>query len=570
MVAWYQPVQLVRTGLSVLISKIFGRNADPRLVEALKAGPSEYFDYTVDDAGSPRTELWLDYVADTGDGFNSTYAIASALARPRLELTDPAGARHATERGRVLVFGGDQVYPVASNPSYEQRLVLPYELAMPDPAAPPADVYAIPGNHDWYDSLVAFTRVFCSGRWFAGWRTHQRVSYFALQLPHDWWLVATDIQLDSDIDRDQLEYFEAIAAQMGDHARVILCTAEPHWIYQAEYSDAERAFAEANLRVLEDQIFGGKIAVSVSGDLHHYRRHSDDRGHHKLIAGGGGAFLHPTHDRDVSRLPGAAPDRPFVLGSSYPDIAASRALTRRNFLFMFLNLRFGLITAALYVLTCRAINVDLAQLGVRDIARAANLVLCAVLDDPAALIWVVAVTVGVVLFTDSHSKRYRLFGGLAHATAHLASVFVIGWAASWLVGRWHVPLAIDLLLTGALVFAAGWIVGSLVLGTYLFVSLNWFGRHSSEAFSSLAIPDWKNFLRLHVDAQGALRIYPIGIDRVPRRWRGLPGSHLAPDDPRATPARLIELPIVIPYAGPGSGHRRSTTTTAHLESARSD
>lgn len=38
-----------------------------------------------------RSELWLDFCADTGDGGNSTYAVARALAAPRLHVTMPAG-----------------------------------------------------------------------------------------------------------------------------------------------------------------------------------------------------------------------------------------------------------------------------------------------------------------------------------------------------------------------------------------------------------------------------------------------------------------------------------------------
>ena len=97
-----------------------------------------------------------------------------------------------------------------------------------------------------------------------------------------------------------------------------------------------------------------------------------------------------------------------------------------------------------------------------------------------------------------------------------------------------------------------------MLGAYLFVSLNVFGRHHNEAFSSLAIPDWKNFLRLHIDDSGALRIYPIGIDRVPRTWRpASSGPRLVSSDRRATPPRLIEPPIVIPSESNSTGRLKS-------------
>ena len=57
------------------------------------------------------------------------------------------------------------------------------------------------------------------------------------------------------------------------------------------------------------------------------------------------------------------------------------------------------------------------------------------------------------------------------------------------------------------------------MGVYLLISLNVFGRHSEEAFSGLRIEDYKHFLRLHIDRTGALTIWPIKIERVPRRWR---------------------------------------------------
>ncbi|MBD0259532.1 MAG: hypothetical protein ICV83_27750 [Cytophagales bacterium] len=50
----------------------------------------------------------------------------------------------------------------------------------------PRWLFAIPGNHDWYDGLASFVKQFCQGRWVGGWRTTQTRSYFALALPHNW------------------------------------------------------------------------------------------------------------------------------------------------------------------------------------------------------------------------------------------------------------------------------------------------------------------------------------------------------------------------------------------------
>jgi Calcineurin-like phosphoesterase len=246
MVGWYQPSQLIRTGIAVAISTIFGRHSDHRLVEAISTNGLEFYDYTChydeDDQGRcepdpsrPRQELWIDYVGDVGDGWHSTYAMASSLARPRLHITRDIHGRTCdvhTERGNLLIFGGDEVYPTASREAYEQRLLGPYETALRETTAPPyPHVFAIPGNHDWYDSLASFIRLFTSRRWFGGWRTRQHRSYFALRLPQRWWLLGTDVQLGSDIDRPQVQYFEQVATQitqLDPGARIILCHAEPH------------------------------------------------------------------------------------------------------------------------------------------------------------------------------------------------------------------------------------------------------------------------------------------------------------------------------------------------------
>ena len=88
--------------------------------------------------------------------------------------------------------------------------------------------------------------------------------------------------------------------------------------------------------------------------------------------------------------------------------------------------------------------------------------------------------------------------------------------------------------------------------------MNAFGRHFNESFSTIAVEDWKSFLKLKIDRAGDLTIHPVGVRRVPRKWRrndAAGGARFVPDterDPRATPPALIEPPIVL----------RSTTATA--------
>ncbi len=536
MTGWYDPGQLLQTAAKVAASTLFGRNADFRLTEALASPRRTIFDF------SDREQIWIDYAADLGDGWDSTYTVAYYMTQAALPV---AGAAEPLPRGDLMIFGGDEVYPTASRADYDQKLVQPYETAVRNTAEPHPCVFAVPGNHDWYDSLVSFTRLFCTGRWIGGWKTMQQRSYFALKLPHGWWLLGADVQLDSDIDGPQVAYFRKAAARMQEGDRVILCNAEPHWIYAKTYGDISPEYIENNLRYLEEKVLQKKICVFLAGDLHHYRRHEGPDHTQKIIAGGGGAFLHPTHGADVAQLPGG-----FVQKAAFPDEATSRSLTWRNLLFPVWNPRFGVLTAALYTLTAWTVMAPIGRFGLSAWREAVTVATESALQRPAAVFWAAAILGGFWLFTDTRSQAYRVFGGLLHGLAHLKAAFLAGWLATYLtvsVCRLTFGSPGQLLGAGALIFSGGWLAGSLLMGVYLAVSLNVFGRHANEAFSSLKIPDWKNFLKLHIDSQGTLTIYPIGIRRAARRWRAGGaggGAELVPVD--GTPPELMDGPVVIP------------------------
>lgn len=545
MVEWYRPSQLLRTAINVVISGIFGRHADFRLIEALETPDIRVQDYS-DQGAEP---FWIDYVADLGDGWNSTYAVAYYVSQTQWKLNDPDNHMHELKRGSILIFGGDAVYPFASRAQYEERLIQPYNAALSYTTPPHPDLYVTPGNHDWYDSLAAYTRLFCANRWFAGWKTKQERSYFALKLPHQWWLIGTDIQLDSDIDDSQVKFFKKIAEEMKENDKVILCTAEPEWIFAKLYGKSDPEYSENNLKFLEDSVFKKKIVVYITGDLHHYRRHENSAGVQKIIAGGGGAFLHPTHGDAVSTLLDGS-----ILKKSFPDPDTSRKLCWRNFAFLFLNPSFGILTGFFYLLTVWTTKIDLSPFGMQDVGRVMSTIMNHALKTPLGFFWIIAVLLGFIFFTDTHSRFYRIIAGFIHGAFHLIAALLLGWVAikmSVYLGFIFDSTA-QLLLSGLFIFLGGWIIGSCLMGIYLFVSLNIFSRHSNEAFSSLAIQDWKNFLKLKIDTDGSLTIYPIGIRRVPRKWKtnsvdAIPA--MVPDDARASEPQLIESPIKIKNRG---------------------
>ena len=100
----------------------------------------------------------------------------------------------------------------------------------------------LPGNHDWYDGLSSFDYMFCKARFghaaenrIGGWLCPQHRSYFAIRLPHNWWIWGADIQLAQYLDAGQVLYFEGVAEAMKQHPteapKLILCTPEPTWNY---------------------------------------------------------------------------------------------------------------------------------------------------------------------------------------------------------------------------------------------------------------------------------------------------------------------------------------------------
>jgi hypothetical protein len=75
------------------------------------------------------------------------------------------------------------------------------------------------------------------------------------------------------------------------------------------------------------------------------------------------------------------------------------------------------------------------------------------------------------------------------------------------------------------------------------------GLHGTEAYAPLHHQDQKHFLRLHIGPDGVLTLYPIGVERVGRKWALRPDAPaeepwFAPDGPEPEP-HLIERPIRI-------------------------
>ncbi|KGJ80398.1 hypothetical protein GY21_02790 [Cryobacterium roopkundense] len=588
-VRWLAPGQLFRTAVQVALAEIFANYGDKReLQEVFSKEPLRLKE-------RPRGDLWIDYTADLGDGFDSTATVAALLSENHLTVQRPGDDGSTTlPRGHLLVLGGDEVYPTASALGYEDRTLGPYAAALPADADLPRgnrkpSLLALPGNHDWYDGLSAFLRIFTRPHKIGARHTIQTRSYFALRLGHGWWLAGLDSQLGEYIDEPQLNYFrERLTNKLCPGDAIILCTASPTWVHtktkdpnafnQLHYFD--KYFLRNRYDPDEGTLkpTGAHVRLWLSGDSHHYTRYeqvlpdddphlperSDDRDPRAtqfITCGLGGAFLSSTHrlpseltlPSPLSRMNGTD-DHPtqFRRGpSTYPDPVSSRALSGRianpfsRFWLGWRNLSFTPLLGTLHLLLFLPLVwlFGVTELtGIADVSGSDRWGLLGILAGVAVLLLVASTVAAFAkrgLVLAAVGLQLGVLGLLAVAT------IAIPWPSGW---------------PGALVVgcaaALAWIGGAL-LGTEMF-ALFTLTQHNGEIFawqmSSQAVDDHKGFLRLRLHRNGDLEVFPVVIDRVCRDWTlvDAPGLQKRPVPQTPLAPRLLEPPILISRKGSAS------------------
>jgi hypothetical protein len=557
-VRWFSPAVLARSGIKVVLAGAFGDYLDKReLQHSMPGGLTLDLSKRVDD-------LWLDFVADTGDGFDATYSVAWAVSQRSLAVPDPQSTAQdprpdlKLERGQVLVLGGDEVYPVAKVEDYEDRFVGPFKAALPWTDAPHPTLLAIPGNHDWYDGLTGFMRLFGQGSWIGGRVTSQTRSYFAAALPGRWWLWGIDIQSDAYLDKPQINYFESVRRDIKAGDGLILCTAKPSWAHPDEH-------AYRNLKFVEEHLVPEHCpaVLMLSGDSHHYARYESETEvgrRQKITAGGGGAFLSATHDLEPTvNVPVAGESdvtSPYRLRTRYPDEGTSRRLSWRALLLPKRNPSLIAVTATVQVLLFLSNRFGLRTTGGPKTFKAAARQwswadLClGRLRYPLTVVIVFVLCALLIAFAKKPrrpggrwSQPVRVTAGLAHAAAHVAAAAAVAWLAIhsvWFEGFWFAIFVVGFIAV------VGGAVGGVVLGAYLVASLKALHTHSTEVFSAIRNEDYKNFLRIRIDAStGQLTVYALGIDKVAHAWSVDPGnpdneaSHLEPG--QELRCRLVDL-----------------------------
>lgn len=603
-VAWYNPAVLFRSAREMVATGDFIRNFDRR---ELYTDDMHIVDQT---RGYQGGDFWWDFMSDSGDGGNASYTVARAMQSPYLAVGVAEGVQvydigDSLPGGRLLVLGGDLAYPGASNEEYQYRFIEMWEAAKPNTDRSPLTVVSIPQNHDWFDNISSFSRHFVGDfdNHFLQAHTPQNRSYFATRLPHDWWILGFDFALVGDLDRPQYEAFlslikrkkdchltpeESAKKPIQDGHNIILVYPEPYWTRPLG-DDAGVGYPRRYQRLEAELLSAGvKIRLRIAGDLHHYVRESATTGANLdyedllVTCGTGGAFLHPTHAKRVTRTKvldrikdtnAMTPDlekrvclgtqtakelegnqRQYKHQASYPSRETSKCLSYWNLVALFKpaslfglfaddvkgglaaniterlteiwrgttkgNIMFPILLGFLYLLAvyCNSF-VFSKSFEVDDFIAASKIGQKTLLDFIG--LWFKALFFSP-LALGVHIILLGLCGSIAHEDGFKS--FLLG----MLNGVVHILAAATLFWIGSYYelnpYAKGVMIftGGVIAGGLLFgvyfTVLARLGGLANNGFSPIAHQGYKGFLRFRIDTQGNLHGYMIGTDAVPQRW----------------------------------------------------
>ncbi len=317
-------------------------------------GEPYWFDYIADTGDGMRAVYNIAYLCMSDLWVES----GTQLGPDKVALKPDSTCTEHLPRGSFLFVGGDTAYHIADTASLKERFQTPFNCAAsdidPEQLEERRPIYGIPANHDYYDALDGFNRQFCrpigqeNKQSFSsdpkdpqlgllGFERTQTASYVALKLPFDWRLWGLDSQ-GGEMDKRQQAFFistfcpdlinngelfdknktEQNAKTLSAKApkKLIIATPEPSTVFgkwAKDDSSLVKTFKQLGLEpsFLKDKngtLDEGKCRLDISGDIHHYERYwgSTDKdsaptNYASVVAGGGGAFLHPSHT-DVNAL----------------------------------------------------------------------------------------------------------------------------------------------------------------------------------------------------------------------------------------------------------------------------
>ncbi len=504
--------------------------------------------------------VWIDFIADTGDDRDVSAAVGAMLFRD-YDVTEE-GRTRLLPRGDVLLMGGDTAYPVATADEIHARVIEPWNETLRGEAArgdgKKRVLLGIPGNHDWYDGLDGFARMFrraeeaappprpvddepqgsrlrrrlrarfrrgarrrlrpgvekALGRGGAvarqlhldevsglvrliynagksirafyrgggvrrrkrlvlsGYEAVQDCSYWQLRLAPGLDVWGVDRQLDR-LDFRQRGFFMRARQEAPDN-RLIFLAPDPAIAFGEKHDPGARMLLSCQLSMEEDRVF------YLCGDMHQYERRPLPSGSLHVIAGGGGAFLHGTR---ISPSPSGPAAR------AWPDARMTGKLNAQVPLRLMLGGGGFLVHMLLLIIASMELGANRG--GPRTLVTMAFLV-------TMAITWVLFLIAG-------------------HKRAHPGTVAAVALPFGAALGL--LPIALRLMLPRVVPALAGdgavmvvyALVGAFLFGLFL-ATLCKLGIEHQQAFTVLAHPGFKHFVRFCVHPDGKIEAWTIGKD----------------------------------------------------------
>ncbi|AIN97955.1 hypothetical protein LPMP_204610 [Leishmania panamensis] len=373
----------------------------------------------------------------------------------------PNSAPDVLPRGSFVLVGGDLAYPSPNDETYTTRLFEPYHDAMSGNVrlqsvfhaeqqrvivadASDADVahvhlldaetvsematgraalrtgrataeealrsvpllFAIPGNHDWFDGLTTFHKYILERTWIGGWLMPQRSSFFVLRLPHNWFILCGDTGNMQDIDVAQRNYFlDVIEKYMDVESCVILAAHEPGWVYDSMLHKPK--LAQPELSKVCDAL-GTRLRLRLAGDIHHYSRHvpvdASSEAATLVVSGGGGAFLHGARNDSI-----ISQGTKYVRACAFPEHNTLPTMLNRLLGFRVINWKFDLIIGVCSFL----VVVSLLPQSIKDVRCDLESGPLMTLPDAVATWWERVCVYIVTLFSKGIASLLATLGFLA-------------------------------------------------------------------------------------------------------------------------------------------------------------
>lgn len=305
--SWLNPAPLWRSRNDRVARLLGDPTNDRRRAWMSQLGHDDDSDLTVD-RGKDSPDASFLVLGDTGEGDESQFAVVPPLLSVGAD-TD------------FMFICSDVIYPAGGVEEYEDKFFWPYREYG-------GAIYAVPGNHDWYDDCAGFMHWFCGQeaappRAAPGlspkrllrrllWRRNRRPDpgrlaemetfpmpgqpgpYFAIDTG-PLLVVGIDTGITGEIDRHQANWLERVSG--ASEKPKILLTGKPIYV-DGEYRPGE---IEDGGRTVDDIVKApaNNYIAAIGGDIHNYQRYPVEvepgRTILYLVSGGGGAFMHETH-----------------------------------------------------------------------------------------------------------------------------------------------------------------------------------------------------------------------------------------------------------------------------------